>query len=256
MAAQVAAAVSKKLLKESAENRFGQEDPYFETVPATNLLGRPTTKKKRKAAPEGISAHDAKVLTKVKRRAYRLDLCLFNFCGIRFGWSSVIGIVPAIGDVLDMFLALMVVASCNKVDGSLPNSIRMRMIFNIVIDFFVGLIPFVGDLADAMYKCNTRNAVILEKFLKQRGEENLKRTGLPLHTRQTDTSPARGSNSGGSERNPTPPRHDSPARPQPARVHTGHSQTRNPPPRSYPPRAGGPPRSGRQREPDLEMGRV
>ncbi|EER38859.1 conserved hypothetical protein [Histoplasma capsulatum H143] len=95
MAAQIAGVVSKKLLKESAENRFGQEDPYFETVHATNLLGRPTTKKKRKAAPEGISARDAKILTKVKRRAYRLDLCLFNFCGIRFGWSSVIGLVPA-----------------------------------------------------------------------------------------------------------------------------------------------------------------
>jgi hypothetical protein len=73
------------------------QDPYFETVPATRLDGRPSSKKakkRRKALPEGISEHDAQVLTKVKRRAYRLDMSLFNCCGIRFGWSSVIGIIP------------------------------------------------------------------------------------------------------------------------------------------------------------------
>lgn len=75
------------------------EDPYFETVPATRLDGRPSssgkTKRRRKALPVGISEHDGKVLTKVKRRAYRLDMGLFNCCGIKFGWGSVIGLVPA-----------------------------------------------------------------------------------------------------------------------------------------------------------------
>ncbi|OJD25943.1 hypothetical protein ACJ73_02682 [Blastomyces percursus] len=245
MAAQIAGVVSKKLLKESAENRFGQEDPYFETVPATNLLGRPTTKKKRKAAPEGISAHDAKILTKVKRRAYRLDLSLCNFCGIRFGWSSVIGLVPAIGDALDMFMALMVVNTCNKIEGGLPAGLRMRMHFNIVIDFFVGLIPFIGDLADAIYKCNTRNAVLLEKLLKERGEENLKRTGLPLHEpARIDTSHDGQPTTEGSGPKTSPSRNDSPTRPQPARVHTDKS-SRNPAPSA-----------GRRREPDIEMGRT
>lgn len=73
------------------------QDPYFETVPATRLDGRPTkkVKKRRKALPPGISTKDGEVLTKVKRRAYRLDMSLFSLCGVRFGWSSVIGIVPA-----------------------------------------------------------------------------------------------------------------------------------------------------------------
>lgn len=34
------------------------------------------------------------VLTKVKGRAYRLDMALFTFLGIHFGWGSVIGLVP------------------------------------------------------------------------------------------------------------------------------------------------------------------
>ena len=52
------------------------------------------TKKKRRAVPAGISEHDAKVLNKVKRRAYFLDVGLFNFCGIKFGWGSAIGLIP------------------------------------------------------------------------------------------------------------------------------------------------------------------
>ncbi|EEH40450.2 hypothetical protein PAAG_02505 [Paracoccidioides lutzii Pb01] len=256
MAAHIAGIVSKKLLKESAENRFGQDDPYFESVPATNLLGRPTTEKKRKAAPEGISTHDAKVLTKVKRRAYRLDLSLCNFCGIRFGWSSVIGLVPAIGDALDMFMALMVVASCNKIEGGLPAGVRMRMLLNVALDFVVGLIPFIGDIADAMYKCNTRNAVLLEQFLKKRGDENLQRSGLRLHERRTDPSPERQLNTRGSGRQTTPPRDYSPARPQPARIQP--ERPSRDPARVYADKSSGNPISspGRIREPDLEMGRM
>lgn len=110
--------ISKRVLGESVKNNFGTEvrcatahrnlstnvqlliiiiqDPYFETVPATRLNGKPNgkMKKRRKALPVGISEHDGKILTKVKRRAYRLDMSLFNCCGIRFGWSSVIGIIP------------------------------------------------------------------------------------------------------------------------------------------------------------------
>jgi hypothetical protein len=63
-------------------------------VPATRL-GIRTSKKKRKALPPGLTDEEARILTKVKRRAYRLDLALFNFCGTRFGWGAVIGIVPA-----------------------------------------------------------------------------------------------------------------------------------------------------------------
>ena len=51
-------------------------------------------KKVKKALPPGISEHDAQVLTKMKRRAYRLDSGLFSFCGTRLGWESVIGLVP------------------------------------------------------------------------------------------------------------------------------------------------------------------
>lgn len=165
------------------QNNFGKEDPYFETVPATRLDGRPSSKKgkkRRKAMPAGISEHDAKVLTKVKRRAYRLDMSLFNCCGIRFGWSSVIGIIPGIGDVIDAFMAMMVLRTCQQVEGGLPNEVKAKMLFNIVLDFGVGLVPFLGDIADALFRANTRNAVVLEKYLRVKGERALKAQGQSL----------------------------------------------------------------------------
>ncbi|KAE9372302.1 hypothetical protein N431DRAFT_408445 [Stipitochalara longipes BDJ] len=183
MTSVIAKYISKKVLGETMQNNFGKEDPYFETVPATRLDGRPSSKKgkkRRKALPAGISEHDAKVLTKVKRRAYRLDMSLFNCCGIRFGWSSVIGIIPGIGDVIDAFMAMMVLRTCQQVEGGLPNEVKAKMMFNIVLDFGIGLVPFLGDIADALFRANTRNAVVLEKFLRAKGERALKAQGQAL----------------------------------------------------------------------------
>jgi hypothetical protein len=46
------------------------------------------------------------------------------------------------------------------------------MYTNLMIDFGVGLIPLLGDFADAWFKCNTRNNVLLERYLRERGEKN------------------------------------------------------------------------------------
>ncbi|OJK01712.1 hypothetical protein ASPACDRAFT_41975 [Aspergillus aculeatus ATCC 16872] len=179
MTTKIASLVGKRILGETARNHFGQEDPYFEEVPASRLgraFGK-KTQKRRKAIPPGLSDHDQKVLTQVKRRAYRLDYSLFNLCGLRFGWGSVIGLIPFAGDAADAALALMVVRTCEGIDGGLPASLRMMMMINVVIDFFIGLVPFVGDIADAVYKCNTRNAVLLEKHLREKGAKALSKHG-------------------------------------------------------------------------------
>ncbi|KAL1898329.1 hypothetical protein Cpir12675_001954 [Ceratocystis pirilliformis] len=182
MSGFIAKYVTKRILGESVSNKFGTEDPYFESVPATRLDGKPNGKnvRRKKANPPGLSEHDAKILTKVKRRAYRLDMCLCNCCGIRFGWGSVIGLVPAIGDVIDTLLALMVLRTCSQIEGGLPTSLSVYMLANIIVDFCVGLIPFLGDLVDAVFRANTRNAALLEAHLREVGRKNLRKSGLPI----------------------------------------------------------------------------
>lgn len=107
-------------------------------------------------------------------------MSLFNCCGIRFGWSSVIGIIPAIGDVLDAFMALMVVHTCQQIEGGLPQGVKMKMYFNVLVDFGIGIVPFLGDLADAVFRANTRNALLLEDYLREAGKKNLRQSGLPV----------------------------------------------------------------------------
>ncbi|OAA59387.1 hypothetical protein ISF_06322 [Cordyceps fumosorosea ARSEF 2679] len=183
MTSMVAKMVGKKILGETLQNKFGKEDPYFEQVPATRLNGKPSTtkfKKVRRALPPGLSDHDGQVLTKVKRRAYRLDCSLFTFLGIKFGWGSAIGLIPVAGDVVDCLLALMVMRTADQIEGGLPFFLKFQMLLNIAFDFAIGLAPFVGDLVDAMFKANTRNAVLLEAHLRDQGQKNLKKGNLPI----------------------------------------------------------------------------
>ena len=81
-----------------------------------------------------------------------------------------------IGDFLDLLLAFMVYRTCTSVKPELSTSVKMRMKFNMAIDFAIGLVPFVGDIADAAYKCNTKNVVLLEEELRERGRKRLKGT--------------------------------------------------------------------------------
>ena len=51
------------------------------------------------------------------------------------------------------------------------------MLVNNAVSAGVGLVPIVGDIILAMYKANSRNAALLEEYLRVRGEEFLKPEG-------------------------------------------------------------------------------
>jgi hypothetical protein len=183
--------LASQLKQYSKKEPAGQYDPYYE-YRTDARTGR--KKKYKKQIPSYIPSHDADILASVRKRAYRLDMSLFNFLGIRFGWSSVIGLFPAVGDGIDGAMALMVVRKCNKVEGGLPAAVLMQMMIWVVIDFVIGLVPFVGDLLDASIKANTKNVRILERHLdskykpseitrrQQEEAEEAKRRNQEYHT--------------------------------------------------------------------------
>ncbi|KAK9455137.1 hypothetical protein V1511DRAFT_447608, partial [Dipodascopsis uninucleata] len=166
--------VGRKFFKEHAQNAFGAEDPYYEEIPVAELSGKKRGSKRKRAIPAGISQNDQKVLKRVRRRAYHMDMSLgLCCCGLSIGWSAVIGIIPGIGDIISACLAILIVRAANKVDDGLPQIVYFKMMVNVAINFGIGLVPFVGDIADAMYKANSRNALLLEEYLRKRGEHNL-----------------------------------------------------------------------------------
>lgn len=96
MASLVGKALAKRVLKDSAQKNLNSMNPFEEEVPVYDKHGNATgkTKTRKRGFPTGLSQNDSKILKKIRKRAYRLDMSLFNCCGIRFGWSSVIGFVP------------------------------------------------------------------------------------------------------------------------------------------------------------------
>ncbi|KAI7040937.1 hypothetical protein KC317_g17529, partial [Hortaea werneckii] len=171
MAAAVGKFAAQKMLRKQMGKYEGKkveqgDDPYFAMIEDPKRPGK--FKKVKKQIPDYLSEHDAMILARVRKSAYRLDMCLFNLFGIRFGWEAVIGIIPAAGDAIGLALAYLVFMQCCKIDGGLPSSVKSKMIINIILDFLVGLVPFLGDIADAAFKCNTKNVRLLERHLDQK----------------------------------------------------------------------------------------
>lgn len=155
-----------------------QNDPYFEEIPAQDLhfYQRTGAKRKRKL-PSIVPPKDLKILKSVKNQAYRLDLQL-SMCGLRLGWAAIIGLFPWVGTALCAWFALRIVHKADEIDGGLPMSVRLKMMANVMFDFGIGLIPIVGDFINVLYRCNSRNFILLEKHLVEKYT-----TTLPLDTK-------------------------------------------------------------------------
>ena len=89
--------------------------------------------------------------------------------GLRFGWDSVLGLFPGIGDVLTSAVSLLIVHHAWQTKAS-PLTMT-RMLGNVGIDFVVGAIPFVGDLFDFAFRANRKNVRLLERHLTRLAEK-------------------------------------------------------------------------------------
>ena len=56
-------------------------------------------------------------------------------------------------------------------DAKDVKKMRSLMMANLVFDAAIGLVPVVGDIADTVFKCNTRNAILLELLLTKRARK-------------------------------------------------------------------------------------
>lgn len=95
---------------------------------------------------------------------------------MRFGWAFIIGLLPLVGDFADVGLNYYLVLRKAR-QADLPGWLVRRMLTNNLVSAGVGFVPVVGDVVLAMYKANSRNAALLEEFLRIRGEEYIKMHG-------------------------------------------------------------------------------
>jgi len=86
------------------------------------------------------------------------------FTRFRIGLDAIIGLLPGVGDLAGLVLSSYVLIEAQRAGAS--RSVKLQMLRNMGIDFLGGLLPVVGDVFDAIYKANTRNTLLLKRYLE------------------------------------------------------------------------------------------
>lgn len=86
----------------------------------------------------------------------------------RFGLDSLIGLIPNFGDTLTSFASFYILFA--GVRYGVPKITLLRMAFNIGLDYVVGMVPFVGDAFDFVWKANKQNMDLIRTRAAGRGK--------------------------------------------------------------------------------------
>ncbi|NEO52073.1 MAG: DUF4112 domain-containing protein [Okeania sp. SIO3B5] len=80
------------------------------------------------------------------------------------GIDPLLGLIPGGGDFLGGLISVYIVFSGAMM--GLPRETLIRMAYNIVFDYLVGIVPVLGDLFDVAWKANSKNMDIMEAHLE------------------------------------------------------------------------------------------
>lgn len=86
----------------------------------------------------------------------------FKIFGIRFGIDPLLDIIPGFGDLFATLISCYLFWIAYRL--RVPASIYIQMGWNILIDYLIGVIPFIGFFIDAFFRANVKNFALLEKY--------------------------------------------------------------------------------------------
>lgn len=78
---------------------------------------------------------------------------------IPIGLDSIIGLIPGIGDTVTLAVSGYII---NKARPHVSPAILSRMIWNVFIDWAIGIVPFFGDIFDVGWRANRKNVDMLK----------------------------------------------------------------------------------------------
>jgi hypothetical protein len=112
----------------------------------------------------------ARVDTSIEQLSWLMD-DLFRIPGLgwRFGLDALIGLIPGFGDTATSLVSFYILIA--GVRQRVPKITLLRMGLNVAIDYVVGSLPVVGDIADAWWKSNSKNLDLLKKHATVSSEE-------------------------------------------------------------------------------------
>ncbi|KAG2221416.1 hypothetical protein INT45_012667 [Circinella minor] len=115
-----------------------------------------------------LPERDARILAKYEYRAKQFDE-MIKICCCWIGYDVLLDFIPIVGKVISLGFSLSMYRLSCQCD--LPRSLRRNMLYNITVDFVLGLIPILGILLTALYRANTKNARLLRRFLYKRAAQ-------------------------------------------------------------------------------------
>jgi hypothetical protein len=85
--------------------------------------------------------------------------------GYRIGIDGLLGLIPGIGDIAGGVASSYIIIESARLGAS--TTTLLRMVFNVLVESIIGLIPFLGDLFDFIWKANEKNTALMEKQLHE-----------------------------------------------------------------------------------------
>lgn len=110
--------------------------------------------------PVKIEYEECPRLRHIRFFARLLDQSILLPGGYRIGIDPIIGLLPGIGDIIGTALSFYIVYQAARL--GIPKRILLRMCGNVLFETLVGEVPILGDIFDAAWKANVRNAKLVE----------------------------------------------------------------------------------------------
>jgi len=82
---------------------------------------------------------------------------------IRFGLDSLLGLIPGVGDTITLASTGYLISKAHQY--KLPWHVKTTMMWNLLIDWLIGLIPLLGDIFDVGWKANNKNVALIKKYI-------------------------------------------------------------------------------------------
>jgi hypothetical protein len=80
----------------------------------------------------------------------------------RFGLDAALGLVPGLGDVVAALLSSWIIIGALR--WRVPFVHVVRMVFNVLLDLFLGAVPLIGDVFDFVFEENVINLRLLLRY--------------------------------------------------------------------------------------------
>lgn len=84
----------------------------------------------------------------------------------RFGYDSIIGLVPGIGDAVTTLLSAYIIVRARELGA--PLHLQAAMVGNLALDTILGAVPLIGDAFDFAFRSNAKNVRLLRGHLDKR----------------------------------------------------------------------------------------